>query len=163
MLGAHPLSVSICYEDIFPGQIRRLMNGGRDGRIPEAMFNLTNDSWYGNTVEPMEHLVLASFRAIEQRRPLVRSTCTGISAIIDPVGRIARRSGQWTKETLAGQIPMMHGRTVYAILGDWAGWLCAILAFFGIGRAYQLIRRRSDSNRTFDRKAKKRDKRQRRV
>jgi apolipoprotein N-acyltransferase len=163
MLGAHPLSVSICYEDIFPGQIRKLMKGGRDGRIPDAMFNLTNDSWYGNTVEPMEHLVLASFRAIEQRRPLVRSTCTGISAIIDPVGRIARRSGQWTKETLAGQIPMMHGRTVYAILGDWAGWLCAILAFFGIGRAYQLIRRRSDSNRTFDRKAKKRDKRQRRV
>ena len=130
------------------------MNGGKDGRIPEAMFNLTNDSWYGNTVEPMEHLTLASFRAIEHRRPLVRATCTGISAIIDPVGRITHRSGQWTKETLIGRIPMMHGRTAYAILGDWAGWLCAILALFGIGRAYQLTRRRPDGNRTSDRKGR---------
>jgi apolipoprotein N-acyltransferase len=78
------------------------------------------------------------------------------------VGRLFRRSGQWSKETLVGRIPMMHGRTAYAILGDWAGWLCAILALFGIGRAYQLTRR-PDSGRIFDRKRKKRDKRPRRV
>jgi len=160
LFGTHPISVSICYEDIFPGQIRMLMSGGQEGRIPEAMFNLTDDSWYGNTVEPMEHLALASFRAIEHRRPLVRSTTTGISAIIDPVGRFTKRTGQWTKETLVGRIPMMQGRTVYAVLGDWIGWLCAILALLSIGRAYQLIRRRpEESKQITDCKEKKRSKR----
>jgi len=159
LLGKHPLSVSMCYEDIFPGQIRMLMSGGRHQHIPEAMFNLTDDSWYGNTVEPMEHLVLASFRAIEHRRPLVRATNTGVSAIIDPVGRLNNRSMQWTKETLVGQIPMMHGRTVYAVLGDWIGWLCAILTLLGIGRAYQLAGRRLKSKKTDRSKEKKRRKR----
>jgi apolipoprotein N-acyltransferase len=155
LLGKHVLSVSICYEDIFPGQVRMLMSGGHHRHIPETMFNLTNDSWYGNTVEPMEHLVLASFRAIEHRRPLVRATNTGVSAIIDPVGRLNHRSGQWTKQTLVGQIPMMHGRTVYAILGDWIGWLCAILALLGIGRVYQLSGCRLDSKETYGSKKKK--------
>ncbi len=136
-LNGHVLSVSICYEDIFPEHIRTLMQGGRDHRIPEAMFNLTNDSWYGNTIQPLEHLVLASFRAIEHRRALVRSTNTGISAIVDPVGRIDRRTAQWTQATLAGRIPLMQGRTVYAVLGDWIGWLCAIIALLGIGWGYR--------------------------
>jgi apolipoprotein N-acyltransferase len=158
LLGRHVLSVSMCYEDIFPVQIRMLMTGGRHRQIPEAMFNLTDDSWYGNTVEPMEHLVLASFRAIEHRRPLVRATNTGVSAIIDPVGRLNHRSAQWARETLVGRIPMMHGRTVYAILGDWIGWLCAILGLLGIGRAYQLAGRRLENKKTHGGKEKKRRK-----
>jgi apolipoprotein N-acyltransferase len=161
LFGRHVLSVSICYEDIFPGQIRMLMSGGRHRQIPEAMFNLTDDSWYGNTVEPMEHLVLASFRAIEHRRPLVRATNTGVSAIIDPVGRLNHCSRQWTRETLVGRIPMMHGHTIYAILGDWIGWLCAILALLSIGRVYQLAGRRLEGKKTNDSKGKKRRKRQR--
>jgi apolipoprotein N-acyltransferase len=136
-LHGHALSVNICYEDIFPDQVRMLMQGGRSGRIPEAMFNLTNDSWYGNTVEPMEHLVLATFRSIEHRRALIRSTNTGISAIVDPVGRISHRTVQWTKASLTGRIPLMQGRTVYAVVGDWIGWACAMIALLGIGRAFQ--------------------------
>jgi apolipoprotein N-acyltransferase len=136
-LNGHALSVNICYEDIFPEHVRMLMQGGRNNRIPEAMFNLTNDSWYGNTIEPMEHLVLASFRSIEHRRTLIRSTNTGISAIVDPVGRISHRTVQWTKASLAGRIPLMQGRTVYAVLGDWIGWACAMIALLGIGRAFQ--------------------------
>jgi apolipoprotein N-acyltransferase len=140
LLKGHALSVNICYEDIFPGQVRMLMRGGRDRRVPEAIFNLTNDSWYGDTVQPMEHLVLASFRSIEHRRALVRSTNTGISAIVDPVGRIGHRTGQWTRASLAGPVPLLRGRTVYAALGDWPGWLCAGLVLLGLGRT---ARRRS--------------------
>jgi apolipoprotein N-acyltransferase len=142
VFGMHPLSVSICYEDIFPGQIRLLMRGGRDQRIPEAMFNVTNDSWYGKTAEPMEHLALASFRSIEHRRSLVRATSTGISAFVDPVGRFVNRSGLWTKETLVGRIPMMQGRTIYAMLGDWLGWVCGFLSIFGISHSIRVSRRR---------------------
>jgi apolipoprotein N-acyltransferase len=134
MLNGHALSANICYEDIFPGHVRMLMQGGHDHRIPEAMFNLTNDSWYGDTIQPMEHLVLASFRSIEHRRALIRSTNTGVSAIVDPAGRIDRRTAQWTKAALTGRIPLMQGRTVYAVLGDWIGWLCAIVALLGIAK-----------------------------
>ena len=155
-LGRHLISVNICYEDIFPGQIRLLMNGGHYHRVPEAMFNLTDDSWYGNTVEPMEHLALASFRAIEHRRSLVRTTNTGISAIVDPVGRIDHRIRQWTKGTLVGPIPIMHGRTVYAVIGDWLGWLCVILVLLGIGRVYQLTRTRVENGKVLGSKGKKR-------
>ena len=142
MFGGRVLSVSICYEDIFPGQIRSLMRGGRDHRIPEVMLNLTNDSWYGKTVEPMEHLALASFRSIEHRRSLVRGTNTGVSAFVDPVGRLVKLSGLWTKETLVDRVPMMRGRTIYAVLGDWLGWACGILSISGIGRVIYLSRRR---------------------
>jgi len=147
-LNGHALSVNICYEDIFPGQVRMLMEGGRDHRIPEAMFNLTNDSWYGDTVQPMEHLVLASFRSIEHRRPLVRSTNTGISAIVDPVGRINHRTAQWTKASLVGKVPLMHGRTVYGMFGDWFGWVCAGTALLGFGRMLRRRRTASASGRT---------------
>ena len=145
-LNGNALSVNVCYEDIFPEHVRMLMQGGRDRRIPEAMFNLTNDSWYGNTTQPMEHLALASFRSIEHRRALVRSTNTGISAIVDTVGRIDRRTAQWTKASLAGRIPLMQGRTVYSVLGDWIGWVCALIALFGIGRALQTARRLATSS-----------------
>jgi len=140
-LHGRALSVNICYEDIFPGHVRMLMQGGPDRLIPEAMFNITNDSWYGDTVQPMEHLVLASFRSIEHRRALVRSTNTGISAIVDPVGRIDHRTAQWTKASLTEKIPLMQGRTVYAMLGDWIGWVCAIIALLGIGRTFQTGKR----------------------
>jgi len=141
LLNNHALSVNVCYEDIFPVQVRTLMQGGQEHRIPEAIFNLTNDSWYGDTIQPMEHLVLASFRAIEHRRPLVRATNTGISAIVDPVGRIDKRTAQWTRASLTGRIPLMQGRTVYAVLGDWFGWACAFIALLGIVRARQAAKR----------------------
>ena len=131
-LGKHLLSVSICYEDIFPVHIRKLMRGGGEGRIPAVMFNLTNDSWYGNSTEPMEHLALASFRSIENRRSLVRVTNTGISAFVDPVGRIVSRTGVWTREVLVDRVPLLEGGTLYGTAGDWIGWLCAAISLSGM-------------------------------
>ena len=151
-LGRHLLSVSICYEDIFPGKIRSLMRGGRGGRVPEAMFNLTNDSWYGKSIEPLEHLALASFRCIEQRRALVRVTNTGISAFVDPVGRIVGRTGIWTQESLVQRVALLNGSTLYSQLGDWFGWLCIVLSVFCIGQAWQMAGPRKESGRSPDEK-----------
>jgi apolipoprotein N-acyltransferase len=114
------------------------MRSGTERRLPDVLFNLTNDSWYGKSTEPTEHLALASFRSIEHRRSLVRSTNTGISAFVDPVGRIVTRSGIWTREALIDRVPMMQGRTIYALVGDWIGWVCALLSLVGIGRALLL-------------------------
>lgn len=134
-LGNHLLSVSICYEDIFPTHIRKLMRGGRSGRTPDVMINMTNDSWYGKSVEPMEHLALASFRCIENRRALARVTNTGISAFVDPAGRIVSRTGVWTREVLVDRVPLWEGTTLYGAAGDWIGWLCAAISLSALALA----------------------------
>jgi apolipoprotein N-acyltransferase len=122
-----PVSIlpMICYEDILPDLVRRSWNTTGPAGL---LVNLTNDSWYGNTTEPTIHLALASFRSIETRRALVRATNTGISAVVDPTGRIVARTGQWQRETLVADVPVVSdGRsTLYLRLGDLFAWLaCA--------------------------------------
>jgi apolipoprotein N-acyltransferase len=129
------ISVNICYEDLFFSFVRKNMHP--DDELPHAIFNLTNDSWYGDTTEPLQHLVMASFRAIENRRALVRSTNTGISAIIDPTGKLNKRTGQWTQETLVGEVPMMTGQTFFNCAGNWFGWIVSLIALFLIGSTYK--------------------------
>ena len=128
----------ICYEDIIPTFVRRVW---RVGGPAAALVNVTNDSWYGDTHEPLIHLVLASFRSIETRRSLIRSTNTGISAFVDPLGRITHRTGQWTQETLVADVALIEdgASTVYMQLGDVLPWLA--LAAVGWG-AWAVRRRR---------------------
>lgn len=121
-VGPWKLSTDICYEDIIPSLIRRLMGPiDEAGTRPHAMVNITNDSWYGPD-EPPLHLALAAWRAIEHRRWLVRSTATGISAFVDSSGRLVQRSGFETAETLVSDVPMVvGGATLYGLLGNWVG------------------------------------------
>jgi apolipoprotein N-acyltransferase len=123
----------VCYEDIIPSLVRDIWQNAGPA---EALVNITNDSWYGDTYEPLIHLALASFRAIETRRALIRSTNTGISAIVDPVGRIAARTGQWTQEVLVAEVPLISGgSTPYMAIGDLLGWIAVALAVAGWIRA----------------------------
>lgn len=132
-VGPWRLSTDICYEDILPGMIRRLMGPvDAEGNRPNAMVNITNDSWYGPH-EPPVHLALAAWRAVEHRRWLVRSTATGISAFVDSTGRLVKKSGFETAETLLADVPMVTaGPTVYDVVGDWPGWLALALAALGL-------------------------------
>jgi apolipoprotein N-acyltransferase len=125
----------ICYEDIIPDFVRRMW---RASGPPAALVNITNDSWYGDTHEPIIHLVLASFRSIETRRAMIRSTNTGISAFIDPAGRITKRTGQWTQETLVHEVPLFEdGLTpLYQYLGDAIGRLGLFYVVLGLGRIW---------------------------
>jgi apolipoprotein N-acyltransferase len=133
------LQVNICYEDIFPNLIHQnmIVSALFGQGIPHAIINLTNDSWYGDTFEPLQHLVNAGFRAIEHRRCLVRSTNTGISAIVDPVGRIEKRTGQWTQEVLTGDVPMMTGRTIFSRVGNWLGACATLISLLLIGLTFK--------------------------
>jgi len=130
-LGTVSLLPTICYEDILPAMVRRIWQ--HDGPST-VLVNVTNDSWYGDTDQPMIHLALASFRSIETRRALIRSTNTGISAIVDPAGRIAQRTGQWTQETLVARVPLIKdgSTTLYMRLGNVCSWLCVALTLWGI-------------------------------
>ncbi len=78
------LGVNICYEDAFPGLNRRDVKAGA-----QLLLNLTNDAWYRGTSQLRQHLAIARFRAIETRRPLVRCTNSGVTAVITPTGALA--------------------------------------------------------------------------
>jgi apolipoprotein N-acyltransferase len=130
----------ICYEDILPSLVLDIWH--HDGPS-DVLVNITNDSWYGDTHQPMIHLVLASFRSIETRRALIRSTNTGISAIVDPAGRITQRTGQWKRETLVAAVPLIKdgSQTVFMRLGNVIGWLCVALTAVGCWRCWRVKKR----------------------
>jgi len=131
-LGDWKLGTFICYEDIIPSLVQRVM-AARGGVRPDAMVNLTNDSWYGDTTEPPIHLSLARYRSVEHRRALARATNTGISAFVDPSGRLVAATRTYRQETLVGELPKMSGSTVYETVGDAVGW--ASLAVLALGAA----------------------------
>lgn len=114
------LGVLICYEDILPQFVRRTM-----ALQPEALVNLTNDAWFGHTREPRIHMALATFGAVSSRRYLVRATNTGISTVIDPLGRVVQQAPSFTRANLLAQISPMSGVTFYDRWGDWVAWLAA--------------------------------------
>jgi apolipoprotein N-acyltransferase len=130
-LGPWSFMPMICYEDILPAFVRRLW---REAGPADVLVNITNDSWYGDSHEPWTHLVLATFRSIETRRSLIRATNTGISAIVDPAGRIAAHTGQWTQETLVAEVSMIEdgSSTIYQRIGDVLGWISCVAVVAGI-------------------------------
>jgi apolipoprotein N-acyltransferase len=138
-LGETTFLPMVCYEDIIPSLPRRIWTNDGPANV---LVNVTNDSWYGDTHEPMIHLVLASFRSIETRRALIRSTNTGISAIVDPAGRIVERTGQWTRETLVADVPLIKdgSSTIYMRFGDVIAWIALALMLVGTIAIFRLRR-----------------------
>jgi apolipoprotein N-acyltransferase len=114
----HPVTTLICYEDILP----RFTNDAVRHADPELIVNLTNDAWFGDTEAPWEHFALAEMRAVEHRRYFVRGTNSGVSGVVDPVGRVIAQSGTFKMESISATIHWMRSRTVYELLGDWP-WL----------------------------------------
>jgi apolipoprotein N-acyltransferase len=119
--------VLICYEGIFPALTRRFVDGGAD-----FLVNITNDAWYGRTSAPHQHLVQASFRAIENRVPMVRAANTGISAIIDADGRIRWHGPLFEMLGHVDEIRWTGQRTFYTRFGDVFVWLCVVVTALGV-------------------------------
>lgn len=113
--------VSICYEDVFGEEIIDAM--------PEAKFhiNISNDAWFGDSLAPHQHLQMARMRAMETGRYLVRSTNTGISAIINEQGHIISSSPQFEPHALSGIIKTFSGSTPYSLYGNWLVILMSIV------------------------------------
>jgi apolipoprotein N-acyltransferase len=110
--GGYPFITSICYEDAFG-------DAGLAG-LPEAAYlvNVTNDGWFGNSIEPYQHLQIARMRAMETGRFLLRATNTGATAIIAPDGKVLDQAPLFAATVLTGVIKPMGGMTPYARWGD---------------------------------------------
>jgi len=131
----HRVSVLICYEDILP----RFTNDAVRHADPDLLVNMTNDAWFGNTTEPWEHLALAQLRAVEHHRYLVRGTNSGISAVVDPVGRVVAHSEPFEEQGLAATIHWMSPHTVYERIGDWPWLLVSVGVVVGAFRRRRAV------------------------
>ena len=117
----------ICYEDILPGFLRGV------GKLhPDLLVNLTSDSWFGADTEPWEHMALSVFASVELRVSMVRAVNSGVSALIDPNGRVLRKTyaddpyrNPHAEDGVVVPVPMVAGgHTVYAAVGNLFAYLC---------------------------------------
>ena len=116
------IGVFICYEDIFPQLVRRLALAGA-----QVLVNISNDAWFYDAAASQE-LEMARFRAIENRRYLLRATNDGITALIDPYGRVEKRIARHRMMVLPANFSYCRGQTFYTKQGDAFAWLCLALA-----------------------------------
>jgi apolipoprotein N-acyltransferase len=132
-----PFSVFICYEAIFPGEIRRFAASGA-----QLLINISNDGWFGRSAAPIQHLMMSRVRAVESRRWLLRDTNNGFTAAIDPYGRIVAELPTDIRGELDAPYDFKSNLTLYVRFGDWFAWLCviatAVLLFLALKRGASL-------------------------
>ena len=132
--GLRPAAATICYEAIFPGDILA------DGPRPDLILNVTNDAWFGRTPGPYQHFAQARLRAVEEGLPLVRAANTGISAVVDPFGRIMDELPLGVEGIIDATLPVAEPITLYRKVGRFS--LTATLA---ICLMFLIVRRRHQS------------------
>jgi apolipoprotein N-acyltransferase len=117
------LGVFICYESVFPGEVRQFANQGA-----QVLVNISNDGWYGDSGAYAQHLNQTRMRAIENDRWILSATDTGVTASIDPYGRTVVRLPRKERGTLVAPYALTSVTTFYTRHGDWFAWLCAIIS-----------------------------------
>jgi apolipoprotein N-acyltransferase len=125
--GDEKLGVFICYESIFPNDVRQFANRGA-----QVLVNISNDGWYGDSGAYVQHLEQARMRAVENSRWLLRGTNTGVTAAIDPYGRIAATVPRKMRTALRANYSLSNVTTFYTRHGDWFAYLCAIISVAGL-------------------------------
>jgi len=131
-VGPHKVGVSICYEDVFPDEVRQA--------LPDAAYliNVSNDAWFGDSLAPHQHLEFARLRALENGRPLVRATNSGISAIIDHRGRVVGAIPSFVRDSFSAEIQPRAGATPFS---RWGSGPVLLLAAAMLAAALLLRRR----------------------
>ena len=118
----HKLNTAICYEIAFSNQVR--LNTQAD---TDYLLTVSNDTWFGDSHGPWQHMQIAQMRAKELGRPLLRATNNGVSAITDEHGRIIADAPQFTATTVSAEVPQVSGQTWFARFGHTFTWLLAAL------------------------------------
>ena len=126
-LGSIKVGTFICYESIFPDEVRQFAKRGG-----EIFVNISNDEWFGDTGAPRQHLNMARMRAVENHRWLLRDTNSGITAVIDPYGRVVAEAPRNQRVALQATYSLEDSTTFYTRHGDWFPILCAIITVIGL-------------------------------
>jgi apolipoprotein N-acyltransferase len=121
--GSTRLGVFICYESVFPGEVREFAQQGA-----QVLVNLSNDGWYGDSGAYAQHLNQTRMRAIESGRWVLSATNTGVTASIDPYGRTVVKLPRKERGALVAPYALTSVTTFYTRHGDWFAWLCAIIS-----------------------------------
>jgi apolipoprotein N-acyltransferase len=125
---AHRYGVFICYESVFADEVREFSELGA-----EVLVNISDDGWYGDTSAPWQHLNMLRMRAIENRRWILRDTNNGVTAVIDPYGRVRQSIPRHQVDALPAAYGFRDDITFYSAHGDVFGWACVVLALGIVG------------------------------
>ncbi len=118
--GGHGYGTFICYESIFADEVRQFVTGGA-----QVLVNISNDGWYGDSSAPWQHLNMVRMRAIENHRWVLRSTNTGVTAAIDPYGRVTASAPRHVRTAIQVRFGYEDDLTFYTRYGDLFAYLCA--------------------------------------
>jgi apolipoprotein N-acyltransferase len=118
----HRLGVFICYESAFPHLVRQFSKAGAD-----VLVNISNDGYFGHTYAREQHLLLVQMRAVENRRFIIRATNDGLTAVVDPSGRIIKEFPPYQQIAAPVRYGAVEATTFYARHGDWFAWTCLII------------------------------------
>lgn len=127
-VAGHRVGTFICYESAFPNEVRKFVGDGA-----ELLVNISNDGYFGRSAAREQHLSLVRMRAVENRRWIVRATNDGISASIDPAGRVVQALPSYRQEVARMAWSYVDSTTLYTRTGDWFAWWClaaGIIAVF---------------------------------
>jgi apolipoprotein N-acyltransferase len=124
--GTHKIGAFICYESVFPGFVRKFAADGA-----EVLFNISNDGWFGKSAARFQHLNIVRMRAAENRRWTLRATNDGLTAVIDPAGRVRGTLPPNEPAAFYAGFTYIADRTVYTRFGDWFAGLCLLIATLG--------------------------------
>jgi apolipoprotein N-acyltransferase len=122
-LGGFKAGVFICYESIFPNEVRQFTANGA-----QVLINISDDAWYGETGAPFQHLQMARMRAIENHRWILLATNNGVTASIDPFGRLVRQAPRNVQESLIAPFSPVTDMTFYSRYGDLFAWACVVIS-----------------------------------
>jgi apolipoprotein N-acyltransferase len=121
--GGNAFGTFICYEAIFPGEIRRFASDGA-----QLFINISNDGWFGRSAAAEQHLRMVRVRAAENRRWIIRATNNGYTVSIDPYGRIYRPLPPDVRAAASLPYDFRTDQTIYTRFGDWFAWLCVVIS-----------------------------------
>ncbi len=125
----HQLAPAVCYEIAYPEQLRVNVTPET-----EMLLTVSNDAWFGRSDGPLQHMQIAQMRAIELGRPLLRSTNNGITAIVNPQGKITEKLPQFETAVLHSSVPLVTGETLFLKWGQWPilvlSWSILLIAIF---------------------------------
>lgn len=124
--------VFICYEAIYPGEVRHFAANGA-----ELYINISNDGWFGRSAAPEQHLRMARVRAVENRRWLVRVTNNGYTVSVDPYGRMFSQLPADVRATIDLPYDFRTDETFYTRFGDWFAWLCVIVSVILVASTFK--------------------------